>query len=66
VAFAASVRTSEVRRAPGIAEVVDWARALAALEATSLDAETLRRSLGALIKNRDDLERVLRDAGRHR
>jgi len=66
VAFVASVRKSEVRRAPGVAEVVDWARALAALSASALDVETLRRSLGALIKNRDDLERVLRDAVRHK
>ncbi|HZI93604.1 MAG TPA: MoxR family ATPase [Patescibacteria group bacterium] len=59
-------KSADARRAPGIAEVVDWARALVALGAQGLEVESLRRSLGALIKNREDLERVLADPARFR
>ncbi len=66
VAFVGGLRRSEARRAPGIAEVVDWARALAAVGARELDEPTLRRTLGALIKNREDLERAAAPRSRGR
>ena len=66
VTFVQKVRAAGPRRAPGIAEVVDWARALAALEATTLGGDVLRRTLGALLKNREDLDRVLGDPNRYR
>ncbi len=66
VTFVQALRKSDVKRAPGIAEVVDWARALAAVGAASLDTEVLQRTLGALLKNREDLERVLSHPGRYR
>ncbi|HKY31000.1 MAG TPA: MoxR family ATPase [Candidatus Polarisedimenticolia bacterium] len=59
VAFVQGLRKTDLRRAPGIAEVVDWARALAALGASGLDAGTLKQTLGALLKSHDDIERVL-------
>ena len=40
VRFAAAARRSELKKAPGTAEVIDWALALTALGAPSLDAET--------------------------
>jgi len=61
VRFVQRLRKSELRKAPGIAETIDWARALAALGAEDLDRELLRSTLGTLIKNRDDRERILRD-----
>jgi len=64
VKFVEALRKSDLRRSPGIAEVVDWAQALVAVGATGLDAEALRRTLGALLKNREDLERVLSNPGR--
>jgi MoxR-like ATPase len=61
VRFAQRLRKSDLRKAPGISEVVDWALALVRVSAESLSTRTLRRTLGALLKNRDDVERVLGD-----
>jgi len=66
VKFVQTLRKSEVRRAPGIAEVVDWARALVATGSAALDAEALERTLGALLKSRDDIRHVLDNPNRYR
>src|SRR5437867_5846184 len=66
VRFVQNLRKADLRRAPGIAEVVDWALALAAVGATGLSPETLSATLGALLKSRDDIERVLADPGKYR
>ena len=66
VRFAQALRKAELRKAPGIAEVVDWALALVAVSGESLSLPVLRRTLGALLKNREDLERVLADPSRFR
>ena len=66
VRFVQGLRKADLRRAPGIAEVVDWALALVAVGATGLSADALRPTLGALLKNRDDIERVLADPGKFR
>ena len=66
VRFVQNLRKSDLRRAPGIAEVVDWALALVAVGATGLSPETLSATLGALLKSRDDIERVLADPGKYR
>jgi MoxR-like ATPase len=61
VRFVHNVRKAGLRKSPSIAETVDWALALASIGASTLSSETLRETLGALLKNRDDLERVLRE-----
>jgi MoxR-like ATPase len=66
VRFAQNLRKADLRRAPGIAEVIDWALALVAVGASGLSEDELRRTLGALLKNRDDMERVLSDPSRYR
>jgi MoxR-like ATPase len=66
VRFVQNLRRADLRRAPGIAEVVDWALALVAVGATGLSAAELRPTLGALLKTRDDIERVLSDPGKYR
>ena len=43
---------------PGVAETLDWARALAALEVSSLDPEVAAATRGAAVKYREDAERV--------
>lgn len=43
---------------PGVAETLDWARALHHLGCADLDLETSARTLGALVKYREDAERV--------
>ena len=66
VRFAQSLRKADLKKAPGIAEVVDWALALVTVGADGLSAAALRKTLGALLKNRDDVERVLADPSRFR
>ncbi len=66
VRFAQSLRKADLRKAPAIAEVVDWACALVTVGAESLSAAVLRRTLGALLKSREDVERVLQDPARFR
>ncbi|HEY9563178.1 MAG TPA: MoxR family ATPase [Nocardioides sp.] len=48
----------DLLKVPGVAETLDWARALHALGTTELDLETASRTLGALVKYREDGERV--------
>ena len=43
---------------PGVAETLDWARALDRLGTTRLDVETAAATLGAVVKYREDTERV--------
>jgi MoxR-like ATPase len=43
---------------PGVAETLDWAQALHALGATTLDLESAALTLGAVVKYREDAERV--------
>jgi hypothetical protein len=49
-----------------LAEVVDWALALVAVGADGLSSAALRKTLGALLKNREDVERVLAEPSRFR
>jgi hypothetical protein len=43
---------------PGVAETIDWAKALVALDKLALDAQTVNDTLGAVLKYQDDLGRV--------
>jgi MoxR-like ATPase len=55
VAFTQRLRAMDLFKAPGIAETLDWAEALIALDRLALDPETVADTLGALIKYQDDL-----------
>jgi len=48
----------DLLKPPGVAETLDWARALQHLGTVDLDVETAALTLGALVKYRDDAERV--------
>jgi MoxR-like ATPase len=48
----------DLMKPPGVAETLDWARALQHLGTTDLDLATAAATLGALVKYRDDAERV--------
>ena len=48
----------ELVKPPGVAETLDWARALHALGASRLDPQTAATTLGAAVKYREDAERV--------
>ncbi len=52
------VRGMGLYKAPGVAETIDWAQALAALGSTQLDETAVERTLGSILKYREDIERV--------
>jgi MoxR-like ATPase len=58
VAFVQQLRKSDLFKLPGVAETIDWANCLVALDRVTLDPETVNNTLGVLLKYRDDLERV--------
>ncbi|WP_116110677.1 AAA family ATPase [Amycolatopsis ruanii] len=52
------LRELELLKPPGIAESLDWAQALLTLNRSELDAEAAARTLGAVLKYSEDLDRV--------
>ena len=52
----AKIRRLDVAKRPGVAEAIDWANALAFLGAPSLNGEAASATLGAVLKDHDDLE----------
>ena len=54
----ARVRGLDVAKPPGVAEAIDWARALTLLGADGADGDEGRATLGWALKNHDDLRRV--------
>jgi MoxR-like ATPase len=54
----AKLRTLDLLKPPGIAEAMDWATALHTLGARDLDPDVAARTLGAVLKYREDTERV--------
>jgi MoxR-like ATPase len=54
----ARLRDLELVKPPGIAEAIDWARALAVLGAAEADGQAARDTLGWAVKNREDLRRA--------
>ena len=56
------LRTADVQKRPGIAEGIDWVAALELLGAERLDADAADRTLGTVLKYREDQEAV-REAG---
>jgi MoxR-like ATPase len=58
VAFVQKLRGRELFKLPGVAETIDWADALIQLDQTSLAAEVIDNSLGALLKYQDDIIKI--------
>ena len=58
----ARLRTMGLYKVPGVAETIDWAQALQALQAGKLDETVVGLTLGSVLKYREDAERV-RHAG---
>lgn len=54
----AELRTIGLFKPPGVAETIDWVMALTALGRTELDAASVEASLGAVVKYREDADRV--------
>ena len=56
--FVGGLRKLDVKKAPSIAETLDWARALLALGVKELDAPTVRRTLNLILKYEDDIRKT--------
>jgi MoxR-like ATPase len=57
VAFVQRLRTEDLFKRPGVAETIDWAKCLVALDVLALDPQTVTDTLGALLKYQDDIAR---------
>lgn len=55
VAFTQRLRAMDLFKAPGIAETLDWAEALIALDRVALDPQTVADTAGVLLKYQDDV-----------
>jgi MoxR-like ATPase len=58
VAFVQRLRSVDLYKLPGIAETIEWTRALMELDAVQLDPEIVNNTLGVLLKYQDDIAKV--------
>ncbi|MEM9343389.1 MAG: MoxR family ATPase [Pseudomonadota bacterium] len=58
VAFVHALRNEDLFKSPGVAESIDWARCLVALDAIALSPEVVTDTLGAVLKYQDDMARI--------
>ncbi len=58
VAFVQRLRTEDLFKKPGVAETLDWARCLLALDAVALSPELIADTLGAMLKYQDDIAKL--------
>jgi len=58
VAFVQTLRGEDLFKAPGVAETIDWAKCLLALDVIELSPEVIADTLGALLKYQDDIQRL--------
>ncbi len=58
VRFVQKMRTNDLFKQPGVAETIDWARALLALDQVALEPGVVHATLGVLLKYQDDIEKM--------
>jgi MoxR-like ATPase len=58
VAFVQRLRGEDLFKKPGVAETIDWAKCLVALDAIELSPQVIADTLGALLKYQDDIARL--------
>ena len=58
VAFVQKLRDGDYFKLPGVAETIDWAQALAALDAKALEQGAVDETLGVLLKYQDDIAKL--------
>ncbi|MDY8110407.1 MoxR family ATPase [Fulvimarina sp. 2208YS6-2-32] len=58
VAFVQRLRETDLFKAPGVAETIDWANALTELNAIALDPRHVSDTLGVILKYQDDIQRL--------
>ncbi len=58
VAFVQRLRTEDLFKKPGVAETIDWAKCLLALDVINLSPEVIGDTLGAILKYQDDIQKL--------
>ncbi|AXI55298.1 ATPase [Sulfitobacter sp. JL08] len=58
VAFVQALRTEDLFKKPGVAETIDWAKCLLALDVINLSPEVIADTLGAVLKYQDDIQKL--------
>ncbi|CTQ51159.1 AAA family ATPase [Jannaschia donghaensis] len=58
VAFVQALRTEDLFKKPGVAETIDWAKCLLALDILELSPAVIADTLGALLKYQDDIQKL--------
>jgi len=58
VAFVQALRTEDLFKKPGVAETIDWANCLLALDVIDLSPEVIADTLGAILKYQDDITKL--------
>ncbi len=57
-AFVQTLRTEDLFKKPGVAETIDWARCLLALDAVEVSPQVIADTLGAILKYQDDIAKI--------
>jgi MoxR-like ATPase len=58
VAFVQRLRGEDLFKKPGVAETIDWAKCLLALDVVALSPEVIADTLGAILKYQDDIQKI--------
>ncbi|WP_428928719.1 AAA family ATPase [Marinibacterium sp. SX1] len=58
VAFVQALRSEDLFKKPGVAETIDWAKCLLALDMVNLSPEVIADTLGAVLKYQDDIQKL--------
>jgi len=58
VAFVQALRTEDLFKRPGVAETIDWAKCLLALDVLELSPEAIADTIGAILKYQDDIQKL--------
>ncbi|TCP63213.1 MoxR-like ATPase [Rhodovulum bhavnagarense] len=58
VAFVQKLRVQDLFKKPGVAETIDWAKCLLALDVIDLSPQVIADTIGALLKYQDDIQRI--------
>ncbi len=58
VAFVQRLRTEDLFKKPGVAETIDWAKCLLALDVINLSPQVISDTLGAVLKYQDDIQKM--------
>jgi MoxR-like ATPase len=58
VAFVQRLRQEDLYKKPGVAETIDWAKCLLALDVVNLSPEVISDTLGAILKYQDDIQKL--------